>query len=163
MRLERDQGRAGGDVTERRQQRAAHEIGGGAETKMLCGCELCRASRGQRQAGDRDRAKRPLMGGAVDEFADWGIITSDNPRSESPEAIIADVERGFRKRNYEIVVDRKAAIFQAISMAQPRDIILIAGKGHEASQEFADHIVPFDDVSMAREALEAKPVEMKDR
>ncbi len=111
--------------------------------------------------GNRDRAKRPLMGAAVDEFADWGIITSDNPRGESPEAIIADIERGFRKRNYEVVADRKAAIFHAVSMAQPRDIVLIAGKGHEASQEFADHVIPFDDVSMAREALEARPVEMK--
>ena len=111
--------------------------------------------------GNRDRAKRPLMGAAVDELADWGIITSDNPRSEAPEAIIAEIERGFTKKNYEVVVERKAAIFSAISMARARDVILIAGKGHEASQEFADHIVPFDDVSMARQALEAKPVEMK--
>src|SRR5579862_585731 len=111
--------------------------------------------------GNRDRAKRPLMGAAVDELADWAIVTSDNPRGEAPEAIISDIERGLTKRNHEVVVDRRAAIFHAISMAKPRDIILIAGKGHEAYQEFADHIVPFDDVSVAREALEAKPVEMK--
>jgi UDP-N-acetylmuramoyl-L-alanyl-D-glutamate--2,6-diaminopimelate ligase len=108
--------------------------------------------------GNRDRAKRPKMGAVVDELADWAIITSDNPRKENPEAIIEDIKQGFRGANYEAVVDRKEAIFKAVSIAQPRDIVLIAGKGHEATQEFADHIVPFDDVAVAQQALEQIPI-----
>jgi UDP-N-acetylmuramoyl-L-alanyl-D-glutamate--2,6-diaminopimelate ligase len=111
--------------------------------------------------GNRDRAKRPLMGAVVDRLADYAIITSDNPRKEQPEAIIEDIKRGFHGSNYEAVVDRKEAIFRAVAMAQPRDIVLIAGKGHENYQEFADRTVPFDDVSVAKLALEARPVEMK--
>lgn len=109
--------------------------------------------------GDRDRQKRPLMGRVVDENADFGIITSDNPRKEDPEAIIAEVEKGFRSQNYEKIADRTEAITRAIELAQPRDIILIAGKGHEAYQEFADHTVPFDDIQVARRALENHPLE----
>lgn len=110
--------------------------------------------------GNRDRAKRPKMGAAVDQLADWAIITSDNPRTEEPEAIIAAVKQGFTRENFEIIVDRKEAIQRAIAMAQPRDIILIAGKGHETYQEFADHTVPFDDVAIARQAVESTPVEI---
>ena len=110
--------------------------------------------------GNRDRAKRPKMGAAVDQLADWAIITSDNPRKEKPEAIIEEVQRGFQGRSYEIIVDRKEAIHRAVAMAQPRDIILIAGKGHETYQEFADHTVPFDDVDVARRAVEERPVEV---
>jgi UDP-N-acetylmuramoyl-L-alanyl-D-glutamate--2,6-diaminopimelate ligase len=109
--------------------------------------------------GDRDKQKRPLMAGAVDRHADFAIITSDNPRKEDPAAIIAEVEKGFRSDHYEKIVDRAEAIARAIEMAQPRDIVLIAGKGHENYQEFADHTVPFDDVQVARRALENRPVE----
>lgn len=110
--------------------------------------------------GDRDRAKRPLMGAAVERHADFAIITSDNPRKESPEAIIGEIKTGFRGSNYEVVVDRREAIYRAISLAQPRDIVLIAGKGHETYQEFADHTVPFDDLAIAKLAVEAKPVDL---
>lgn len=110
--------------------------------------------------GSRDRAKRALMARAVEDLATYAVVTSDNPRKEDPEAIIEDVKKGFRGMHYETVVDRREAIFRAVAMAQPRDIILIAGKGHETYQEFADHTIPFDDAAVAREALDAKPVEI---
>ena len=112
--------------------------------------------------GTRDKTKRPRMGAVVDQQADFSIITSDNPRQEEPLAIIADIKPGMTRGNYEVIVDRKEAIFKAIAMAAPRDIILIAGKGHETYQEFADHTEPFDDVAVARQALEAKRVEPLD-
>lgn len=108
--------------------------------------------------GDRDRQKRALMANVVDQNADHAIITSDNPRKEDPEAIIAEVEKGFRSDQYEKVTDRSAAIARAIELAQPRDVVLIAGKGHENYQEFADHTVPFDDIQVARRALENHPI-----
>jgi UDP-N-acetylmuramoyl-L-alanyl-D-glutamate--2,6-diaminopimelate ligase len=108
--------------------------------------------------GDRDRQKRPLMGEIVDQNADYAIVTSDNPRKEDPDAIIAEVEKGFRSDHYEKIVDRTAAITRAIELAQPRDLVLIAGKGHENYQEFADHTVPFDDMQLARRALENRPM-----
>src|SRR6184192_4016830 len=109
--------------------------------------------------GDRDRQKRPLMGEIVDRHADYAIITSDNPRKEDPSAILAEIEKGCRSTHYEKIVDRMAAISRAIALAQPRDIVLIAGKGHESYQEFADHTVPFDDIQVARRAIEDHPVE----
>ncbi|MFN2508460.1 MAG: UDP-N-acetylmuramoyl-L-alanyl-D-glutamate--2,6-diaminopimelate ligase [Chthoniobacterales bacterium] len=109
--------------------------------------------------GDRDRQKRPLMGQVADQNADFSIITSDNPRKEEPDAIIAEVEKGFRSRRYEKITERAAAIARAITLAQARDIVLIAGKGHESYQEFADHTVPFDDLQVAKRALENNPVE----
>jgi UDP-N-acetylmuramoyl-L-alanyl-D-glutamate--2,6-diaminopimelate ligase len=108
--------------------------------------------------GDRDRQKRPLMAEVVDQNADQAIITSDNPRKEDPEAIIAEVEKGFRSNRYEKIADRAAAITRAIEMAHPRDVVLIAGKGHENYQEFADHTIPFDDILVAKRALENHPV-----
>jgi UDP-N-acetylmuramoyl-L-alanyl-D-glutamate--2,6-diaminopimelate ligase len=110
--------------------------------------------------GNRDKTKRPLMGSVADQYADYAFITSDNPRKEDPELIIRDVEAGFKHKNYEKIVDRKEAIARAIAMAHPRDIVLIAGKGHEKYQEFGDHIVPFDDVEIAGRALEEHPVEL---
>lgn len=110
--------------------------------------------------GNRDKMKRPLMGAVADLYADYSIITSDNPRNEDPESIIRDVESGFKHKNYEKIVDRKEAISRAVAMAQPRDIVLIAGKGHEKYQEFNDHTVPFDDVEFAGRALEENPVEL---
>jgi UDP-N-acetylmuramoyl-L-alanyl-D-glutamate--2,6-diaminopimelate ligase len=109
--------------------------------------------------GDRDREKRPLMAQVVDRNADYAIITSDNPRKEDPDAIISQVEKGFRSTHYERITDRTEAINRAIGLAQARDIVLIAGKGHEAYQEFADHTVPFDDIQAARRALENRPLE----
>ena len=111
--------------------------------------------------GDRDRAKRPLMAHAADQNADFSIITSDNPRKEDPDAIIAEVEKGFRSERYEKITDRAQAIARAVSLAQPRDIVVIAGKGHETYQEFADHTIPFDDIAVARRALENNPVEFQ--
>ena len=109
--------------------------------------------------GDRDRQKRPLMGEIADRHADYAIVTSDNPRKEDPAAIIAEVEKGFRSNHYEKIVERTKAIARAIELAQSRDIVLIAGKGHETYQEFADHTVPFDDIQVARRAIEDRPVE----
>jgi UDP-N-acetylmuramoyl-L-alanyl-D-glutamate--2,6-diaminopimelate ligase len=107
--------------------------------------------------GDRDRAKRPLMGRAADEHADVAIITSDNPRSEDPEAIIAAVAEGAPRA--ERIVDRRDAIERAVALAGPGDVVVIAGKGHEQGQEFAGgRILPFDDVTVAREALRARVV-----
>ncbi len=99
------------------------------------------------------------MGRVADQNADYSIITSDNPRKENPDSIIAEVEQGFRSDRYEKIPDRTEAISRAIALAQPHDIVLIAGKGHETYQEFADHTVPFDDVQVARHALENHPVE----
>ncbi len=110
--------------------------------------------------GSRDRGKRARMGAVVEQFADHAIVTSDNPRSEDPMAIIEDIKAGMPRGRYEVIVDRKEAIFRSIAMAAPRDIILIAGKGHETYQEFADHIVPFDDVAVAAQALEGKRIEL---
>jgi UDP-N-acetylmuramoyl-L-alanyl-D-glutamate--2,6-diaminopimelate ligase len=109
--------------------------------------------------GDRDRKKRPLMGRVTDELADHAIITSDNPRKENPDAIINEVEKGFRSTHYEKIVERSEAIRHAVAMAQPRDLVLIAGKGHEKYQEFADHTIPFDDIQVARRALDDLPVQ----
>jgi UDP-N-acetylmuramoyl-L-alanyl-D-glutamate--2,6-diaminopimelate ligase len=110
--------------------------------------------------GDRDRAKRPLMGAVADQFADYSIVTSDNPRKEDPEAIIREVVAGFKGRKFETVVDRREAINRAITLAGPRDIVLIAGKGHEKYQEFRDHTVPFDDIEVSLRALEDHPVKL---
>jgi UDP-N-acetylmuramoyl-L-alanyl-D-glutamate--2,6-diaminopimelate ligase len=109
--------------------------------------------------GNRDRRKRPLMARAADQYADYAIVTSDNPRKEDPDAIIAEVEKGFRSKNYEKITDRTEAISRAVAMAQPRDVVLIAGKGHEKYQEFADHTIPFDDIQVARRAVENQPVQ----
>jgi UDP-N-acetylmuramoyl-L-alanyl-D-glutamate--2,6-diaminopimelate ligase len=109
--------------------------------------------------GNRDREKRPLMAEIVDRHADYAIITSDNPRKENPDTIVAEIEKGFRSTHYEKIVDRTQAINRAIELARPHDIVLIAGKGHENYQEFADHTIPFDDIQVARRAIEDHPVE----
>jgi len=106
--------------------------------------------------GNRDKTKRPRMGAVVDQHADYAIVTSDNPRKENPATIVEEIKPGLKHGRYEVIFDRREAIFKAIAMAQARDIVLIAGKGHETYQEFADHTAPFDDVSVAREALEGK-------
>lgn len=109
--------------------------------------------------GDRDRSKRPLMGAAVDEFSDWAIVTSDNPRGEKPEAIAADVVVNMLPGRYEVVLDRKAAIGRAIELAGPQDIVLIAGKGHEVTQETAGRLEPFSDMGVAQAAVEGRPAD----
>jgi len=106
--------------------------------------------------GDRDKSKRPLMGKIGVKMADIVILTSDNPRSEEPREIIRNIERGipfYLKRKYAVVVDRKQAIREAISMAEENDCVVIAGKGHETFQIFKDVTVPFDDREEARAAI----------
>jgi UDP-N-acetylmuramoyl-L-alanyl-D-glutamate--2,6-diaminopimelate ligase len=107
--------------------------------------------------GDRDRAKRFPMGAAATEGADLTVITTDNPRSEDPLDIIAEVERGAAEGGGRYVVepDRRAAIRLALSHAHPGDVVVVAGKGHEAEQELADRSIPFDDRVVVREELEA--------
>jgi UDP-N-acetylmuramoyl-L-alanyl-D-glutamate--2,6-diaminopimelate ligase len=114
-----------------------------AQNRLICvfGC-----------GGDRDRGKRPLMGGIASELADVAIVTSDNPRSEEPEAIIDEIVVGAGG-DVEVEPDRGEAIARAIDAAREGDVVVIAGKGHEQGQQFADHTVPFDDRDVAREAL----------
>ena len=110
--------------------------------------------------GSRDTGKRAKMGRVAAEHADYTLITSDNPRKESPAAIAAQIEEGFRsvkQRDYSVELDRKRAIAEIISLAKPGDTVLLAGKGHETYQEFEDTVVPFDDRVFAREALENLP------
>ena len=124
---------------------AARSTGAG---RLLCvfGC-----------GGDRDRAKRPQMGEVARRLADLAIVTSDNPRSERPEAIIAEIVDGHAMRTEP---DRREAIRLALSEAGPGDVVVIAGKGHEQGQEFSDRTLPFDDRAVAAELLEhlAHPV-----
>jgi UDP-N-acetylmuramoyl-L-alanyl-D-glutamate--2,6-diaminopimelate ligase len=124
--------------------------GGTARVLTLFGC-----------GGDRDRAKRPLMGEAAGRGSDFVVLTSDNPRSEDPRAIINDALVGLQKTGvkYAVEVDRRKAIAVAISEARPGDIVLLAGKGHEKVQVMRDGSHPFDDVEVAREALKASGFE----
>ena len=121
--------------------RAARELAGENRVIVVVGA-----------GGDRDRGKRPLMGKLAAALADVAIVTSDNPRSEDPEAIVAEIVAGAT-RPVEVELDRAAAIAQAIELAQPGDVVLIAGKGAEQGQEFADRTTPFDDREVAKEAL----------
>jgi UDP-N-acetylmuramoyl-L-alanyl-D-glutamate--2,6-diaminopimelate ligase len=111
--------------------------------------------------GDRDRAKRPLMGEAAGRGSDFVVLTSDNPRSEDPRAIINDALVGLQKTGakYRVEADRRKAIALAIAEARPGDIVLIAGKGHENVQVTREGSHPFDDVEVAREALRASGFE----
>ncbi|MGH3132419.1 MAG: UDP-N-acetylmuramoyl-L-alanyl-D-glutamate--2,6-diaminopimelate ligase [Gaiellaceae bacterium] len=102
--------------------------------------------------GDRDRGKRPLMGKVAAELADVVIVTSDNPRSEDPLAVIQDVLQGAGL-DIEIDPDRRSAIRRAIGLAEEGDVVVVAGKGHEQGQEIAGTVHPFDDRTVAREAL----------
>jgi UDP-N-acetylmuramoyl-L-alanyl-D-glutamate--2,6-diaminopimelate ligase len=103
--------------------------------------------------GDRDRAKRPLMGKAAAELADRVVVTSDNPRSEDPQAIITEILAGTGP-DVESEPDRRRAIALAVSSADPGDVVVVAGKGHEQGQEFENgRKEPFDDVAVVREAL----------
>jgi UDP-N-acetylmuramoyl-L-alanyl-D-glutamate--2,6-diaminopimelate ligase len=124
--------------------------GGRARVLTVFGC-----------GGDRDRAKRPLMGEAAGRGSDFVVLTSDNPRSEDPRAIINDALVGLQKTGvkYSVEVDRRKAITLAISEARPGDIVLLAGKGHEKVQVTREGARPFDDVEVAREALKSNGFE----
>ena len=120
-------------------------VGGGVSVVFGCG-------------GDRDRAKRPVMGRVAAAAADRVIVTSDNPRHEPPEQIIHEVLAGIETGSHadvSAIVDRREAIVQAIERATTGDVVVVAGKGHEATQEFTDHTIEFDDRAVARAILEA--------
>lgn len=106
--------------------------------------------------GDRDKNKRPMMGEVSGRVADYTIITSDNPRTENPELIVKDIEEGIKKTNgkYECIVDRKEAMKRALKMANKRDIIVLAGKGHEQYQEINKVRYPFDEVAIVNQIIE---------
>lgn len=106
--------------------------------------------------GDRDKGKRPIMGGIAADLADIAVVTSDNPRTEDPDAIIAQILEGIPKSGnaaVEVIPDRREAIFRAVAIAGTGDVVVIAGKGHEDYQIFADRTIHFDDREVAREAL----------
>ena len=107
--------------------------------------------------GDRDRGKRPLMGAAAATHADVAVLTNDNPRSEDPDAILAAMSEGALSagagRDVIVLPDRREAIAAAVDRAGPGDVLVVAGKGHEQGQEYADHTVAFDDRVVLREAL----------
>jgi UDP-N-acetylmuramoyl-L-alanyl-D-glutamate--2,6-diaminopimelate ligase len=119
--------------------RTARELAGGGRVICVFGC-----------GGDRDRGKRPLMGHIVAELADVGIVTSDNPRSED-RGIVDEVLAGAPELEHEL--DRRTAIAQAVELAEPGDVVVIAGKGHEQGQQIGEVVLPFDDREVAREAL----------
>jgi UDP-N-acetylmuramoyl-L-alanyl-D-glutamate--2,6-diaminopimelate ligase len=126
---------------------------GGGQVVTVMGC-----------GGDRDRTKRPLMGEAAAQLSDRVIATSDNPRSEDPAAILADIEAGLKKAGapYELLADRRAAIFRAVAEAAPGAVVLIAGKGHEDYQILASGKIHFDDREVAREALAVRRLKVGD-
>lgn len=103
--------------------------------------------------GDRDRTKRPIMGEIAGKWTDFCILTSDNPRTETPVKIIEDIETGIQRTrcSYEKIENRKAAICRALDIAEPGDVIVIAGKGHETYQIFANHTIHFDDREVVEE------------
>lgn len=105
--------------------------------------------------GDRDRTKRPVMGKIVAELSDIAVVTSDNPRSEKPEDILAEIETGVKPvtDKYEMIVDRKEAIKRAVEIAEKGDSVIIAGKGHENYQILGDKTIHFDDAEVAKEIL----------
>lgn len=105
--------------------------------------------------GDRDRTKRPVMARIAAEGSDYVILTSDNPRSEDPRAIIQEMQGGLKDHGnrYEVIVDRTQAIVQATRLAGPDDVVLLVGKGHETCQILRDRTIPFDDREVARRAL----------
>ena len=103
--------------------------------------------------GDRDRAKRPLMGQAAAAGSDHAWVTNDNPRGEDPETIAAEILAGAPGGALERELDRRVAIAAAVAAARPGDVVLIAGKGHETTQTIGERVMPFDDRDVAREEL----------
>jgi len=108
--------------------------------------------------GDRDKGKRPLMGQSASTNSDLCFVTSDNPRSEDPAMIIADIEPGMSSCPYRAIPDRKEAIMAAVHLATAGDVVLIAGKGHEAYQEIQGEKIEFDDRKVAMEAVRTRPL-----
>jgi len=104
--------------------------------------------------GDRDRGKRPQMGAIVERLADIAIVTSDNPRTENPERILDDIEQGMMKP-HERLEDRERAVARAIELAGPRDLIVLAGKGHETYQIRGTTAYPFDERALVHAAYAA--------
>ena len=106
--------------------------------------------------GDRDSGKRPIMGEISGRIADFTFITSDNPRTEEPEKIVSEIEEGIKKTKgkYKVVVDRTEAIKEAIKMATKRDIIILAGKGHEPYQEINGEKFPYDERVIVNEIID---------
>lgn len=126
--------------------RAARESAGTGRVILVFGC-----------GGDRDRTKRPLMGDVATTLADVAVLTTDNPRSEDPMAVIEEVRTGVRAEQRLVVEpDRQAAIDLAVGQARDHDVVVIAGKGHETGQTFADKTVAFDDRQAARRAVAAR-------
>jgi UDP-N-acetylmuramoyl-L-alanyl-D-glutamate--2,6-diaminopimelate ligase len=108
--------------------------------------------------GDRDRGKRPMMGAVAGKLADEVFLTSDNPRSEDPLAIIGEIQAGITcAKPVHVEPDRRQAIVQALGSARPGDVVVVAGKGHEVIQQFADHSVSFDDRQVVRETIAEPP------
>ena len=104
--------------------------------------------------GDRDRGKRPIMGKIAEEMADVAIVTSDNPRTEDPQAIIDEVLSGMKlPQKRKVIVDRREAIAEAVRMAEKGDVVLVAGKGHESYQEINGVRREFNEEKIIREAL----------
>jgi UDP-N-acetylmuramoyl-L-alanyl-D-glutamate--2,6-diaminopimelate ligase len=106
--------------------------------------------------GDRDKTKRPLMGAVAARLSDVVVVTSDNPRNEPPEAIVAEIQsgmNGYRKAERHVLVERRDAIARALELAQPGDAVVIAGKGHETHQVVRDRTLPFDDRHVAKDVL----------
>jgi len=105
--------------------------------------------------GDRDRSKRPSMGSVSGRLSDFTVLTNDNPRSENPEDILKEIEKGIEKKTkkYSIIPDRKKAIALALIMARKGDVVLIAGKGHETRQTIGDKSIHFDDCQIVRKLL----------
>jgi UDP-N-acetylmuramoyl-L-alanyl-D-glutamate--2,6-diaminopimelate ligase len=121
------------------------EVGASTGGRLICvfGC-----------GGDRDRGKRAMMGLIAERFSDHCIVTSDNPRSEDPQRIIAEILGGMTANNHEVIIERAAAIEHAIGLARQRDTVLLAGKGHEDYQEINGVKYPFSDVAVAGHALQ---------
>ena len=116
-----------------------------ADNRLIClvGC-----------GGDRDRTKRPKMAKISSDIADWTIITDDNPRTEDPQLIRAEMVAGISKDNFEEIDDRRRAVQKAVGILKTGDVLVLAGKGHEQGQIFADRTEPFDDVQVAMDAIE---------
>src|SRR5690625_817156 len=108
--------------------------------------------------GDRDRTKRPLMAEVALMYSDWTIFTSDNPRTEDPQAILNNMTENVSKTHYEVIENRRNAIEKAIQLATTGDVVLIAGKGHETYQEINGVRYDFDDRLVARTAIEQKGI-----
>jgi UDP-N-acetylmuramoyl-L-alanyl-D-glutamate--2,6-diaminopimelate ligase len=127
--------------------RSAREVAGDGRLLVVFGC-----------GGDRDRGKRPQMGAIARELADVAVVTSDNPRTEEPRAIIEEIlagAEGAAGGEVEVEPDRRAAIALALARAEPGDVVVVAGKGHERGQERHGVVTPFDDREVARELLVA--------